>query len=190
MNLIENILEGLRSVKLNLLRSVITALIVTIGITALISVSTAIDAAQKSVSEGLSALGSNTFDIRSKDNRGGSMQGIAQKNHPPVKLNETLRFIDQYRVSSTISLAASLSQIAEVKHLSNKTNPNINAMGVNDNYLAIKNLNLNQGRNFSSFEIDNGKQVVILEIPSVTFCSKTTKIRLTKKSPFRELNLK
>ena len=64
MNLIENILEGLRSVKLNLLRSVITALIVTIGITALISVSTAIDAAQKSVSEGLSALGSNTFDIR------------------------------------------------------------------------------------------------------------------------------
>jgi putative ABC transport system permease protein len=64
MNLIENILEGLRSVKVNLLRSVITALIVTIGITALISVSTAIDAAQKSVSEGLSALGSNTFDIR------------------------------------------------------------------------------------------------------------------------------
>ena len=162
MNLIENVLEGLRSVRLNLLRSVITALIVTIGITALISVSTAIDAAQKSVSEGLSALGSNTFDIRSKTNRGGSSQGITEKNYPPVKLNETLRFIDQYRVSSTISLAAQLTQIAEVKHFSNKTNPNITAMGVNENYLGIKNLNLNRGRNFSSFEIDNGKQVVII----------------------------
>jgi putative ABC transport system permease protein len=162
MNLIENILEGLRSVRVNLLRSVITALIVTIGITALISVSTAIDAAQKSVSEGLSALGSNTFDIRSKDNRGGSSQGIAQKNYPPVKLNETLRFIDQYRVSSTVSLAAQLTEIAEIKHLSNKTNPNINVMGVNENYLGIKNLNLNRGRNFSGFEIDNGKQVVII----------------------------
>jgi putative ABC transport system permease protein len=162
MNLIENILEGLRSVQLNLLRSVITALIVTIGITALISVSTAIDAAQKSVSEGLSALGSNTFDIRSKTNRGNTMQGVTQKKYPPLLLNETLRFIDQYRVSSTISLSANLTQIAEVKHLSNKTNPNINVMGVNEGYLSIKNLNLNRGRNFSNFEIDNGKQVVII----------------------------
>ncbi len=162
MNLLENIREGLRSVRANLLRSVITALIVTIGITALISVSTAIDAAQRSVSEGLSALGSNTFDIRSRVNRGGTTQGVTQKNYPPLLLNETMRFIDQYRVSATISLSANLTQIAEVKHLSNKTNPNINAMGVNEGYLAIKNLNLSRGRNFSNFEIDNGKQVVIL----------------------------
>jgi putative ABC transport system permease protein len=162
MNLLENILEGLRSVKVNMLRSVITALIVTIGITALISVSTAIDAAQKSVSEGLSALGSNTFDITSRINRGGTSQGVTQKNYPPLKLNEVLRFIDQYRVSSTISLSANLTQIAEIKHFSNKTNPNINVMGVNEGYLSIKNLNLDRGRNFSSFEIDNGKQVVII----------------------------
>jgi putative ABC transport system permease protein len=162
MNLLENIREGLRSVRINMLRSVITALIVTIGITALISVSTAIDAAQKSVSEGLSALGSNTFDITSKINRGGSMQGVMQKNYPPLKLNEVLRFIDQYRVSATISLSAQLTQIAEVKHFSNKTNPNITALGVNDGYLGIKNLNLSRGRNFSSYEIDNGKQVIII----------------------------
>lgn len=162
MDLLENIREGLRSVKLNLLRSVITALIVTIGITALISVSTAIDAAQKSVSEGLSALGSNSFDIRSKVNRGGTVQGVTQKNYPPLKLNESLRFIDDYRVPATISLAANLTQIAEVKHMSNKTNPNINVMGVNDNYLAIKNLNLNRGRNFSTLDIESGRPVVIL----------------------------
>jgi putative ABC transport system permease protein len=141
---------------------VITALIVTIGITALISVSTAIDAAQKSVSEGLSALGSNTFDIRSKVNRGNTMQGVTQKNYPSLKLTEALRFIDEYRVSATISLAANLTEIAEVKHLSNKTNPNINARGVNENYLAIKNLNVNRGRNFSAFEVNNGKQVIVL----------------------------
>ena len=162
MNLIENIREGLRSVKANLLRSVITALIVTIGITALISVSTAIDAAQKSVSESLSALGSNTFDITSKVNRGGTSQGVTQKNYPPLMLNEAVRFIDQYRVTSNISLSAYLTQIAEVKHSSAKTNPNISAVGVNEGYLGIKNLNLAKGRNFSNFEIDNGKQVVII----------------------------
>jgi putative ABC transport system permease protein len=35
-------------------------------------------------------------------------------------------------------------------------------MGVNENYLAIKNLNIGRGRNFSNFEINTGKQVVIL----------------------------
>src|SRR5688572_15890682 len=162
MNLVENILEGLRSVRANLLRSIITAAIVTIGITALISVSTAIDAAQRSIGESLSALGSNTFDITSKTNRGGTSQGVMQKVYPPVMLNEALRFIEQYRVPSTISLSANLTQIAEVKHLSNKTNPNISALGVNEGYLGIKNLNILKGRNFSSFEIDNGKQTIIL----------------------------
>src|SRR5690606_1381149 len=162
MDLLENIREGLRSVKLNLLRSVITAMIVTIGITALISVSTAIDAAQKSVSEGLSALGSNSCDIRSKVNRGGTVQGVTQKNYPPLKLNEVLRFIGDYRVPSTISLSANLTEIAEVKHMSNKTNPNINVMGVNEEYFTIKNLNINRGRNFSSLDIESGRPVVVL----------------------------
>ena len=91
MNLLENILEGLRSVKANMLRSMITAAIVTIGITALISVSTAIDAAQKSVGESLSALGSNTFDITSRTNRGGTNQGVTQKVYPPLMLSEAMR---------------------------------------------------------------------------------------------------
>ncbi|HKZ36959.1 MAG TPA: ABC transporter permease [Chryseolinea sp.] len=184
MDLIENISEGLRSVRANLLRSVITALIVTIGITALISVSTAIDAAQKSVSEGLSALGSNTFDITSKVNRGGTSQGISEKTYSPLKLTEAVRFIDQYRVTSTISLSANLTQIAEVKHLSSKTNPNITAMGVNEGYLTIKNLNLASGRNFSSFEIDKGKQVVIIGNSVYKTLFKNNEDALNKKISF------
>src|SRR5437868_3686610 len=105
MNIVENVKEGLRSVQANLLRSVITALIVTIGITALISVLTAIDAAQKSVSEGLSALGSNTFDIRSKEYRGASNQGVNQKRHPPLKFTEIMKFTSDYEVTSTVSLS-------------------------------------------------------------------------------------
>jgi len=184
MDLIENISEGLRSVRANLLRSVITALIVTIGITALISVSTAIDAAQKSVSEGLSALGSNTFDINSKVNRGSTSQGVSEKTYSPLKLTEAVRFIDQYREPSTISLSANLTQIAEVKHLSSKTNPNITAMGVNEGYLTIKNLNLVSGRNFSSFEINKGKQVVIIGDAVYKTLFKNNEDALNKKISF------
>jgi putative ABC transport system permease protein len=162
MNILENIKEGLRSVQANLLRSIITALIVTIGITALISVLTAIDAAQKSVSEGLSALGSNTFDIRSVEYRGNSSQGITQKRYPPLRLAEVVKFIDDYKVSAVVSASAYQSYIAEVKHASNKTNPNVSVLGTNENYLGIKNLNIEKGRGFSTYEISSGRQVVVL----------------------------
>jgi putative ABC transport system permease protein len=162
MNLLENIKEGLRAVQTNLLRSVITALIVTLGITALISVLTAIDAAQKSFSEGLSALGSNSFDIRSKQYWGRSTQGINQKVFPPLKLAEVMKFVDDYPVTSVVSLAANLTQIAEVKHASEKTNPNVSVLGTNENYPTIKNLNISKGRGFSAFEVNNGRQVAII----------------------------
>lgn len=162
MNLIENTKEGLRSVRANLLRSIITAAIVTIGITALISVLTTVDAAQQSVVEGLSALGSNTFDITSKRYRGSQSQGVSTKRFPPLTLTEALKFMREYRVTSAISLSANLTQIAEVKHLSEKTNPNISVQGINAEYPAIKNLVIKQGRGFSSLEVENGTRVAIL----------------------------
>jgi putative ABC transport system permease protein len=162
MNIIENVKEGLRSVQSNLLRSVITALIVTIGITALISVLTAIDATQKSVSEGLSALGSNTFDIRSKRYWGRNTAGVNQKVFPPLKLSEVNKFVDDFRVTSVVSIAADLTGIAEVKYRSQKTNPNVYVLGVNENYLTIKNLNIHAGRGFSSYEVDNGRAVAVI----------------------------
>jgi putative ABC transport system permease protein len=162
MDLLENIKEGLRSVQTNLLRSIITALIVTIGITALISVLTAIDAAQKSVSEGLSALGSNTFDIRSKQYRNNSSQGVNQKRHPPLKLTEILKFTSDYEVTSTVSLSSYLTYIAEVKHASQKTNPNVAVLGINENYPLIKNLNIEKGRSLSNYEVETGRHVAIL----------------------------
>lgn len=184
MNLIENIKEGLRSIQTNLLRSIITAMIVTIGITALISVLTAIDAAQKSVSDGLSALGSTSFDIRSKQYRGSFQAGVSQKRHPPLKLAEILKFESEYAVPATVSLSAYLTGIAEVKHASEKTNPNVAVMGVNENFLSIKNLNIAKGRGFSSFEIQNGRQVVIIGHRIYTTLFKNGKDAINKKISF------
>jgi len=42
MNLIENFREGLRSIQSNMLRTVLTALIIAIGITSLVGILTAI----------------------------------------------------------------------------------------------------------------------------------------------------
>ena len=162
MNLVENIKEGLRSIKANLLRSVLTALIVAIGITSLVGILTAIDGIEFSVSESLSSLGVNTFDIYSRKNRGGSQQGLKEKVYAPVQLNEAQAFIDRYTFPSSISLSADLSFATEIKHLSNKTNPNVGIIGVNEEYLAIKGLNIDKGRNFSIIEIQYGTKVAII----------------------------
>ncbi len=162
MDIIENMKEGLRSVRANLLRSILTALIVAIGITSLVGILTAIDGIEQSVNESLASLGVNTFDIKSKTNRGANNQGRTEKVYPQITLTEAFQFIEKYSVPSTKSLAADLTYVAEVKRKSKKTNPNVRVVGCNDEYAAIKALELQDGRNFSGIEIERGSQVAVL----------------------------
>lgn len=162
MNLIENVREGLRSIQANLLRSVLTALIVAIGITALVGMLTTIDGIEYSVNESLSSLGVNTFDITSKTNRNQNTQGVTQKTYPQLTMGETFKFIDQYTVPSTISLNAYLTGIAEVKRLSKMTNPNVAVNGTNEEYFSINGLDFARGRGFSPLEVQYGSQVAVI----------------------------
>jgi putative ABC transport system permease protein len=114
------------------------------------------------VFEKLSSLGLNTFDITAKSNRGTSRQGVTEKSYPLIKYDETRRFMSLYNVPSSICISTFITGIAEVKYLSNKSNPNVQVQGVNEEYLAIKALELEKGRNFSRVEIDRGGHVVIL----------------------------
>lgn len=158
----ENVREGLRSIRANMLRSVLTALIVAIGIMSLVGVLTAIAGIEYSVNESLSSLGVNTFTIRSKVNRERNVQGVNTKIYPPVRMGETFRFIEGYQVPATISLNAYLTGIAEVKRDSKKTNPNVLINGTNADYFPIKGLDFVSGRGFSSLEVKNGAQVAVL----------------------------
>lgn len=162
MDIVENMKEGLRSVRANLLRSILTALIVAIGITSLVGILTAIDGIEQSVNESLASLGVNTFDIKSRSNRGANNQGKTEKVHPQITLTEAFQFIEKYSVPSTKSLTADLTDVAEVKRKSKKTNPNVRVVGCNEEYAAIKALELQEGRNFSRLEIDRGSQVAVL----------------------------
>lgn len=162
MDLLENIKEGLRSVQANLLRSVLTALIVAIGITALVGMLTTISGIESSVNESLASLGVNTFDINSKTNRGQNSGGVAQKTYQQITMNECFKFADEYEVPASISISTYLTWVAEVKRLSNKTNPNIGIVGSNEEYFAIKGLEMQYGRGFSPIEVQYGSQVAVV----------------------------
>ena len=148
--------------KANMLRSVITIMILVLGITSLVGILTAIDGIENRFTESMSSLGANSFDIYSKWNRGSAQDGVKEKMFAPLKLSEMQQFIQQYSYPATVSLSATLTILAEVKHGSEKTNPNVNVKGANEEYLSIKGLNLESGRNFSPFEIQQGGRVAII----------------------------
>ncbi|GAB3195457.1 putative ABC transport system permease protein [Pontibacter aydingkolensis] len=163
MNLIENIREGLRAIHGNLLRTVLTGLIVSIGIMSLVGILTAVDSMKYSLTQTFSSLGANSFDIRRKGfNNRGSQQGRVSKVYPKISYVQAMKYKDLMSDNARVSLSAFISGATVVKSETEKTNPNISVVGGDDFYLESQSMNLAEGRGFSSFEHEFGSNVAII----------------------------
>jgi putative ABC transport system permease protein len=167
MNLLENIKEALNSVKVNLLRTILTGTIIAIGITSLVGMLTAIDGIKSQIEESFSGLGANNFDIKSK--AGGMMvqDGKTEKTFPLIKYKEALSFQSEFRNSGLSTVFSTVSGAVEIKKGSKKTNPNVRVTGVDDLYFNIKGIKIEKGRNFSNTEVVYGNNVCIVGIDVV-----------------------
>ncbi|HAA22919.1 MAG TPA: ABC transporter [Cytophagales bacterium] len=172
MSLVENFREGITSIKANMLRSVLTAAIIAIGIMALVGMLTAVEGIQQTIDTELSSLGAGSFDIDSKSYRGGSREGKAEKRHPKVTYREYRDFMERYKYPGTTqSLHTWVTGGAEVKFGSEKTDPRMTIRGGDENYILMEGLNLIEGRNFSNSELQYGVNVAIIgnEIATTLF---------------------
>jgi putative ABC transport system permease protein len=173
MNLVQNVKEGISAVQANLLRSILTAMIVAIGITSLVGILTAIDGLQASITDSFSSLGADSFSVGIKRSRG-RRRGRSEQVHPPITYKQAMMFAEKYRVPSTVSVSTWITGIAEVKRLSKKTNPNIRVIAGNDHYIYQEGLDIDLGRNFSSLEVQFGSNVAVIgsELVNVLFDKK------------------
>jgi putative ABC transport system permease protein len=162
MNIATNLSEGMRSIQANLLRSILTALIVAIGITSLVGILTAIDGIEASITDSFSNLGVNSFEIRSRSTHRGRRQGVKEKIYPVLTYKQASRFKQLYKVPSNISIYTWITGVAEAKRGSKKTNPNVGVIGGNEHYIVIEGKNIDKGRNFSPVEIRYGSYVAII----------------------------
>ena len=168
----ENIKEGINAIRVNVLRTVLTVIIIAIGITALVGILTAVDGIRASISESFSSLGANNFDISAKDiNRWGRSRGVAEKAQPPIKYQQAVEFKRLFQYGGEVTIFTDVTGSAEVRRLSKTTNPNMNVRGGDENYLSIRGYSLEYGRNFSANESRNGSDVAIIghELKSVLF---------------------
>ncbi|MFY0592444.1 ABC transporter permease [Roseivirga sp.] len=161
MNLAQNISEGITSIKGNILRTVLTGLIIAIGITSLVGMLTAVDGIKSEIDSSLSNLGANSFDVNSKFVRG-NRNGRKSKSYEPIGFDEAMRFKKDFDYPSTTTVFTRASGAAEIKYEEKKTNPNISITGGDENYFTIKGIDIEEGRNFSSLETQYGNYVCIL----------------------------
>lgn len=163
MNYRENVRLAMQSIKSNRLRTFLTALIIAIGISALVGILTTIDAIEKKMTDAFSSMGANSFTIR---NRGTNIRiggpGQRPKSYKPIRYEDALKFKERLNAPASVSISVFASNGATVKYGQEKTNPNINIRGIDENGLAAQGLELGQGRSFNNAESLSGPNICVI----------------------------
>lgn len=160
----ENIKIAFGSIRTQLLRTVLTIIIIAIGITALVGILTIVSALENTLNSNFASMGSNTFTINQYEfttrNNGG---GEVEKINPIISYSEAKAYKERYDYPLThTSISFTATAAAEVKFENEKTDPEIQVLGVDDYFTVNSGLEVVQGRNFSNFDISNNAYVCIL----------------------------
>jgi putative ABC transport system permease protein len=160
----ENIRIALGSIKTQLLRTILTVLIIAIGITALVGILTVVSALENRISKDFASMGSNTFTLNQYDNLTRSNGGDEiEKINPIISYPEAKAFKDIYKYPFTYtSISFTASSTAEVKYEADKTDPSVSIVGVDDYFIPNSGLEVVNGRNFTGFDIANNNYVCVL----------------------------
>lgn len=153
----ENIRIALGSIRTQLLRTILTVLIIAIGITALVCILTVVAALENTLSTNFASMGSNTFNVQQyafETRRFGG--GEREVVNPIISYPEAVAFKDKYNFPFThTALSFTAVTNAEVKFESKKTDPEITIMGVDEHFVVNSGLEIAQGRNFTGFDVSN-----------------------------------
>lgn len=166
-----------RNIKSNRLRTAITVIIIALGIFALILIITVIQAASNSLTTSFSTMGANAFSIRFKDRQirfGGGRGNDATKTKKSalkekksnigkiITYEEAKAFKERYPFPAKVSLAVRGAGGIVINNERKKTNPDINVLGGDENYLELNGYTIAYGRNFTTTDVETGRNVCVL----------------------------
>lgn len=163
MTYTENVRLALQSIKSNRLRTMLTALIIAIGLSALVGILTTLDAVKKSMTEAFSDMGANSFTIKNRETGiriGGS--GQRPKPYKTIKYDDAIALKKRLDAPGTVSISVMATGASTAKFGTEKTNPNIAIQGIDESGLKAQGLDLSFGRNFSKAEADQGANLCII----------------------------
>ena len=160
----ENFRIAIDSISGQLLRTILTVLIIAIGIMALVGILSGVKALENTISSDFASMGANTFNIRQYEftvRRGGGQE--REKINPVINYQDAKAFKDKYNFPTAgVSLFFTASRSAEVKHENIKTDPEVSILGVDENYLTNSGTEIDLGRDFNFFDIENNHPVCVI----------------------------
>jgi len=153
----ENIRIAVGSIRTQILRTILTVIIITIGITALVGILTVVSALENTIATDFSSMGANTFSIKQYENNLRKRRGeTTEIIYPIISYTEAVAFKNKFHFPLTeTSLSFRATGTAEVKFETEKTDPEITIMGVDDFFLVNSGLETSSGRNFTHFDLSN-----------------------------------
>jgi len=159
----ENIRIALQSIRTNLLRSILTVLIIAVGITALVGILTAIDSIKSSITKEFTFMGANTFSVSSRGMRVQvGNRRYRSKNHLYISFYQAKEFKELYDFPAATAISVYATGTGTLKYGSEKTNPNISVRGIDNNYLFVTGYEIEKGRSFGEQDIESGRSMVVL----------------------------
>ena len=166
-----------RNIAGNKLRTAITVAIMALGIFALILIITSIKAASNSLTTSFSTMGANSFSLRFKDRNiriGGGRQRENTKTSKSalrvrksnmgkiITYDEARAFKEQYNFPAKVGLSLMGPRNIVCNTDRKKTNPDVNVLGGDENYLELNGYKIEFGRNFTEGEVESGRSICIL----------------------------
>ena len=163
MSLKETISIALDSVKANSLRTVLTLLIIAVGLMALVGILTALDSILFSLNDSFNDMGANSFTIERKSqniqgNRGGRRARLGE----PIDFEQAMEFKERFNYPSKVTISIQATGKATLQRGDKKTNPIVAIYGADENYLDVKGQELEYGRNFSDNELESGASKILI----------------------------
>ncbi|MGB5981354.1 MAG: ABC transporter permease [Nonlabens sp.] len=160
----QNIGIAQQSIRGQLLRTILTVVIIAIGITALVGILSAVNALRGTLDDGFSGIGTNTFNIQRYElsfrREGGRERKLV---NPIINYRQVREFQEQYDPSfGQVGVSFQATSTAEIKSDDRKTKPKVIITGVNENYTENAGVKLKEGRAFSPFDISNNARVCLI----------------------------
>ncbi|SDR65033.1 ABC transporter permease [Christiangramia echinicola] len=159
----ENIRIALNSIRNQSLRTILTVLIIAIGITALVGILSAVAALENTISNDFASMGSNTFNLQRYEFRTQSSRNEDRKVNPVISYRDVKEFEEKFEYPYTkTAISFTGTSSAEIKYENEKTDPEIAVLGVNEFYLENSGINVEDGREFNVFDIENNNNVAVI----------------------------
>lgn len=153
--LLNAFLQAIREIRRNLMRSMLTAIGIVIGIASVIAMVNIGKGASESITKNISSLGSNTLYIMPSQEHGPGGQAA-------IAIPFDMKDVEIIKASVFTLEAVSPAGSSTMTVLYKEQNYQTSIRGIDNDYFKVQNWDLKEGRTFEKSELRTGQSVCIL----------------------------